>query len=466
MIKGCFIERAQLTLAPMQSDIGRDQFEYAVQLYSILLHLAPAGTLEKSGHYPEALPLRLSALASAESAFGDESPTTAIFLSGAAIALSWAARYADAEPLYRRALAIHEKEFGSKPAVYVANDLSNLAGLLKSTGRYGEADQLYRRALKNYEAVLGDEHPMVASTLINLVRLMQNTGQLEEAETLARRALAIDEKNFGPDRPKVADDLDALAAILRRTHRFDEALALYLHSLAIREKVLGPDHPVVAAALNNLAIVYRSMHRYDEAEAMYRRATAIDEKTLGPDHPSVGMQLRNLSLVLRDTGRKEEAERLLARANRIARSTNAMPLSWEVPGDLMKLYRNPPSPQPTLAIFYGKEAVNILQTLRGNLSESSKETRESFLNSVAPLYRILAGLLTQEDRLAEAQQVLAMLKEQEFFDFTDRGAETDAPTTVATLSAPENDLEADELQDRIDQGTGNGCTAGEIRQAA
>jgi CHAT domain-containing protein len=35
-----------------------------------------------------------------------------------------------------------------------------------------------------------------------------------------------------------------------------------------------------------------------------------------------------------------------------------------------------------------------------------------------------------------------MLKEQEFFDFTDRGAEKDAPTTVATLSAPENDLEA------------------------
>ena len=47
----------------------------------------------------------------------------------------------------------------------VAIGLNNLAGLLKETNRLGEAEPLYRRALAIDEATLGPEHPGVARDL-------------------------------------------------------------------------------------------------------------------------------------------------------------------------------------------------------------------------------------------------------------------------------------------------------------
>ena len=47
---------------------------------------------------------------------------------------------------YRRALAIDEKAFGPDHPD-VATALNNLAALLRATNRLGEAEPLYRRAL-------------------------------------------------------------------------------------------------------------------------------------------------------------------------------------------------------------------------------------------------------------------------------------------------------------------------------
>jgi hypothetical protein len=57
------------------------------------------------------------------------------------------------------------------------------------------------------------------------------------------------------------------------------------------------------------------------------------------------------------------------------------------------------------------------------------------------LRRTLAHLLIADGRLAEAQQVLAMLKEQEFYDFTQASADADPRKTVAGLSSPEKELD-------------------------
>jgi hypothetical protein len=56
-------------------------------------------------------------------------------------------RLAEAEPLYRRALAIDEKSFGPEHP-NVARGLNNLAGLLRATNRLTEAEPLYRQVLR------------------------------------------------------------------------------------------------------------------------------------------------------------------------------------------------------------------------------------------------------------------------------------------------------------------------------
>jgi CHAT domain-containing protein len=99
--------------------------------------------------------------------------------------------------------------------------------------------------------------------------------------------------------------------------------------------------------------------------------------------------------------------------------------------------------EPRLAIFYGKLAVNVYQTMRADIRGLDFELQQSFLASKASAYRTLADLLIVAGRLPEAQQVLDLLKEAEFFDFVRRDAQTAGDTPGrATLTPSEAVWEA------------------------
>ena len=218
----------------------------------------------------------------------------------------------EAEPLYRRALAIDEATFGPKhPAVAIR--LGNLALLLRTTDRLAEAEPLFHRALAISEAAFGPEHPIVAGCLNNVAELLQDTNRLAEAEPLIRRALAIDEATQGPYHPNVAIDLHNLAELLKATNRLAEAEASYRRALAIDEAASGPEHPTVASSLINLAQLLKETNRLAEAERLFRRALPILKAAYGPDHPLVATDLNNLALLLQDTNRLTEAEPLMRR---------------------------------------------------------------------------------------------------------------------------------------------------------
>jgi tetratricopeptide (TPR) repeat protein len=115
----------------------------------------------------------------------------------------------------------------------VAIELSNLAVLLHATNRLAEAEPLFRRALAIHEARYGSHHPTVATALNNLAGLLQATNRLMEAEPLFRRAIAIDSASYGPDHPDVAIDLNNLAGLLLRTNRLTDAEPFYRRATLI-----------------------------------------------------------------------------------------------------------------------------------------------------------------------------------------------------------------------------------------
>src|SRR5205085_1890260 len=131
-------------------------------------------------------------------------------------------------------------ERGDPDGAYLANQAGEP---LRMLGKFAEAEPLLRRALAIWERSLGPDHPHVASALNNLALLLQDTNRLGEAEPLFRRVAAIFEASLGPDHPHVATALNNLAALLRDTNRPGEAEPLVRRALAIDERSYGPDHP-------------------------------------------------------------------------------------------------------------------------------------------------------------------------------------------------------------------------------
>ncbi len=80
---------------------------------------------------------------------------------------------------------------GAEP---LARLLNNVAALLMRKARYDEAEPLMRRALAIDEGIYESLYPAVARGLNNLAQLLKATKRLAEAEPLLSRALTIDEE--------------------------------------------------------------------------------------------------------------------------------------------------------------------------------------------------------------------------------------------------------------------------------
>ena len=73
----------------------------------------------------------------------------------------------------------------------VASSLNNLAKLYRTQGQFAEALPLYQRALSILELALGPDHSNVATVLESLAILLYNMEQIDVAVPLYQRALAI-----------------------------------------------------------------------------------------------------------------------------------------------------------------------------------------------------------------------------------------------------------------------------------
>ncbi len=102
-------------------------------------------------------------------------------------------KYAEAEQHWKAGLEAAEA-LGTQDPRY-ATSLNNLALLNKAQGRYTEAEPLYKRALAIREESMGPEHPDVATSLENYVTLLQETGRSAEATKMEDRVKAIRAKH-------------------------------------------------------------------------------------------------------------------------------------------------------------------------------------------------------------------------------------------------------------------------------
>jgi pimeloyl-ACP methyl ester carboxylesterase len=111
----------------------------------------------------------------------------------------------------------------SSPGSNMAESLSKLVAFCYAQGKYAKAEPLCERALAIDEKALGPDHPDVATLLSNLALLLKIQGKYAEAEPLFKQALAVREKAFGPDHPDVVVVLENMTDLYREMDKRDEA---------------------------------------------------------------------------------------------------------------------------------------------------------------------------------------------------------------------------------------------------
>jgi tetratricopeptide (TPR) repeat protein len=259
-----------------------------------------------AGVYAEAEPLFRRALQASERLNGADDPGTLALMNNLATLLENTGEYPEAEALYRQTLAGRERVFGVDHPETVGS-MNNLAGLLTILGRHGEAEELLSRAVGSGEKLLRQPHEMLILSAFNLALLYQALGRFSEAEQLFGILLSAVERSLGAGHPKTLSILHNLASLHQERRRYAEAQTLYRRVLEGQEKALGSDHPDTLATANNLAKVYTDQGRLSEAEALFRRVLEAEKRVLGVRHPLTRTTAESLAALYEDQGRHADA---------------------------------------------------------------------------------------------------------------------------------------------------------------
>jgi len=135
-----------------------------------------------------------------------------------------------------------EKKFGPESAV-VAASVEQLADLYVDQGKEEQAEPLYRQAVALWEKNQGPEYPYVTRMLFRLAEICRRHGRAAEAESFYQLVISFyDEHTVINDRvlPKV---LENYAALLRDEGRNVEATEVKRRAKGLKAK--EPQNPFI-----------------------------------------------------------------------------------------------------------------------------------------------------------------------------------------------------------------------------
>lgn len=347
-------------------------------------------------------------------------------------------RFDQALKYYEKALAIRQ-ETGNR--IGEGSTLLNIANVHYALSNYEKALDFYSRSMA-IRVELKDRNGE-AATVNNLGNVYYRLSRYEKALKNYGNALAIyrELKN----RNSEGSALSNLGEAHEQLGQYDQALAEYQQALDIRREV-GDRHGE-ALTLNDLGEVNRRMGNNEKALDYYRQALSI-RREIG-DRIGEGDTLNDIGKSYRDLKRLDESMRAHEQALAIARGIRDRLGEAAALNELMLACRD--GRKSRLAVFYGKQAVNLYQQIRTDIKTLEKESQQSFIKSREDTYRNLADILIGENRLPEAEQVLGLLKQEEYFEFIRRDASSAPGSGSAALTTDEAALQKRyrEISDKV-----------------
>ncbi|PWF49297.1 tetratricopeptide repeat protein [Massilia glaciei] len=181
---------------------------------------------------------------------------------------------AEAEPLYRRAIALLDKD-PRAPGFTKARLASNLGLLTQKQGAYAEALQLQQKVLEFYLPLLGSEHPDVIETQAEVAYLHKAQGKLAESQSLYEALLANAETQGTPEREPVSEYLTMLAEIAHAQQDALRAEGLHKRVVSLWSSGGKRSDVYLVSSLKSLSAIYRKLNRPADMKAVDLKLAAL-----------------------------------------------------------------------------------------------------------------------------------------------------------------------------------------------
>ena len=224
----------------------------------------------------------------------------------------------------------------------------------------------------------------------NIGRLLEELGTRPEAEPLSREYLKACRDKFGALGEWTLRAVDDPAALLRAKGKVAEAETLMREAVEGRRKKFGPRHEKTLVAISNLAGLLNEVGQQAECERLMREVVEA-RKELGESHEQTLSAMNDLATQLYGWGMLAEAERLYSEALEVLRGARTAALGH---ADLGGRARRADA-GPGQAGGRGAADARGGRGLPRGAGAQHPDTLLAVNN--------LAGLLQDQDRLAEAE---------------------------------------------------------------
>ena len=424
------------------------------------------------GQFKDAISLDMKSLDLFDKAQAAESPSAILLRSNLAISYIAIGDNERAMSLLEKALHIQQSK--GKAELINAMILNNMSLISRQKNQYHEEVSLLEQALVIYSQFepQGGRYTVIvlknlATALNNLTKTYQERSDYKGLLSTQEKTVEIDKKLFGPTHITTVNAMAASAATLMTIGRYDDAFSLFKSieeiyannvpdspmrfytlmlqggvlyklgdvrganlflnkTLELTQKTLGNENVITNIIRGATAFLDLQLGKVDEATRLSSLMKTFFEKTPQAAMPSTPNPLNELGLRLSlflaakvKVAQDKPLEAIPLEAKSLSLDYISSSATNLVIADrLYELSKTMYKVNQNSGIVLSKLGINISQSLRHDILASGAKNLDFFTKSIKDRYQLLAEMLVREGRLGEAQEVMGLLKLNEFNQYT------------------------------------------------
>lgn len=316
---------------------------------------------------------------------------------------------ARADAQLAQALALRREAPAAHP-LDLAATLAAAAEAHLAAGRYAQAMATQRESAALFVQVRGTQHTDIARGEQSMGEILRAAGDLDGAQQRLQRALALRRALLPAGHPDIARSMVSLGLVALEAGRTVEAVEWFDAALVIWQQRPGWRYERAATLHNRAAALFESGRHADAEQAFAIALVQWRDASAAPRYLAVSLAQR--AQALDELRRHDEARPLHEEALALLLGRGDAPLELALALDRYAGHHAARGDKAQ-SIYFGKEAVNQLQRLGASWGGTDAALQRSFLRQRQDVYQRLAARLIEAGRFAEAEQVLAMLKQSE-----------------------------------------------------